>query len=499
MVVILSREANVSPQVHREVERAVNDGDVIIPFRIEDVEPSDHMELFLSTCHWLDAISPPVDQHIHALATRLKSLLESNPSEETNRRARRAVVEAAGHIPEKPVISKNKSWIGAVLIVTAAVVATAGVIFMGRDAPILMSPADNDLIIEPGLEYKWDFESGDRSGIVYHFRQTYSDGEAIAVPLVEPVYGTTPKVAGRIRWEVQASWKEGSKDRKSDWSDARTVIWYPDTLTKIRETGVLNIAIAEEAVRYVDDNNEVTGFELELIRRTLTQYLDEHSDKQLRIVHSKVFAWNELFWKSLAGSRYDIMVGGITISEQRRKDWNVEFTKPLYSYPQSFVFLKILEDPICLDAAESGIRCRIGVKSGTTNEELAERLANDFPGVEVRPYKETYVYDTLARDLIDRNLDLALMDRPYALELRSLQHKDQLEHIDVDDTVIKNAPPEEEIGIGTKVFDQELRAVLNSGIPIFGQEIEIMISNLERNVGDGPSRNPTEESLETKP
>jgi ABC-type amino acid transport substrate-binding protein len=499
MVVILSREANVSPQVHREVERAVNDGDVIIPFRIEDVKPSDHMELFLSTCHWLDAISPPVDQHIHALATRLKSLLDSNPSESMNRQARQAVVEAAGHIPEEPVASKRKPWIRAVLIATAAAVAIVGLIFMGRDAPILVSPADNELIIEPGLKYKWDFESGNRSGIVYHLRQTYSDGEAITVPLVEPVYSTTPKVAGLVRWEVQATWKEGNKERISDWSDSGTVIWYPDTLTKIRETGVLNIAIAEEAVRYVDENNEVTGFELELIRRTLTQYLDDHSDKRLRIVHSEVFAWNEQFWKSLAGSKYDIMVGGITISDQRRKDWNIEFTKPLFSYPQSFVFLSISDDPICLDAAEHGIRCRIGVKSGTTNQELAERLADDFPGVEVRPYKETYVYDTLARDLIDRELDLALMDRPYALELRGLQHQDQLEHVDVDDNVIRNAPPEEKIGIGTKVFDEELRAVLNNGIPIFRQEIEIMISSLERNLGEEPPRNPNGEELETKP
>jgi TIR domain-containing protein len=40
MVLIFSQHANVSPQIKREVERAVNKGLPIIPVRIEDAVPS---------------------------------------------------------------------------------------------------------------------------------------------------------------------------------------------------------------------------------------------------------------------------------------------------------------------------------------------------------------------------------------------------------------------------------------------------------------------------
>ena len=40
MVLIFSQSVNASPQIKREVERAVNKGVYIIPFRIEDIPPA---------------------------------------------------------------------------------------------------------------------------------------------------------------------------------------------------------------------------------------------------------------------------------------------------------------------------------------------------------------------------------------------------------------------------------------------------------------------------
>ena len=75
VVLIFSAHANDSPQVRREVERAVSKGKIVVPFRIEDVLPSNAMEYFVSTCHWLDAISPPVQTHIDHLAKTIDLLL----------------------------------------------------------------------------------------------------------------------------------------------------------------------------------------------------------------------------------------------------------------------------------------------------------------------------------------------------------------------------------------------------------------------------------------
>jgi hypothetical protein len=67
MVIILSGHSNRSSQVVREVERAVANNVIIIPFRIENIDPTGAMAYFLSTEHWLDAITPPLDKHIQKL------------------------------------------------------------------------------------------------------------------------------------------------------------------------------------------------------------------------------------------------------------------------------------------------------------------------------------------------------------------------------------------------------------------------------------------------
>jgi hypothetical protein len=76
MVLIFSRLANDSPHVRREVERAVHQRIPIVPMRIENVPPTRAMEYLISTTHWMDAISPPLADHLNKLAAVLKSLLQ---------------------------------------------------------------------------------------------------------------------------------------------------------------------------------------------------------------------------------------------------------------------------------------------------------------------------------------------------------------------------------------------------------------------------------------
>jgi hypothetical protein len=86
-VLVFSSSSNKSNQTMREVERAVSKGIPIIPLRIENVEPSGSMEYLLSTRHWLDAMTPPLEQHLQKLADTIQFLLankekhsDSNPT-----------------------------------------------------------------------------------------------------------------------------------------------------------------------------------------------------------------------------------------------------------------------------------------------------------------------------------------------------------------------------------------------------------------------------------
>ena len=78
MVLVFSAHCNASPQVRREVERAVHRQIPILPFRIEDVLPARSLEYFLSTPHWLDAFPPPREPHYARLSAHISSLLSSS-------------------------------------------------------------------------------------------------------------------------------------------------------------------------------------------------------------------------------------------------------------------------------------------------------------------------------------------------------------------------------------------------------------------------------------
>jgi TIR domain-containing protein len=79
MVLVFSANSNQSPQVRREVERAVHKQLVILPFRIEDVAPSKSLELFLSAQHWLDAFPPPREPYYARLCAQLEARRSATP------------------------------------------------------------------------------------------------------------------------------------------------------------------------------------------------------------------------------------------------------------------------------------------------------------------------------------------------------------------------------------------------------------------------------------
>jgi hypothetical protein len=75
MILIFSASSNDSPQVRREVERAVHKNVNILPFRIDRVAPSKSLEYFLSSQHWMDAFPPPRETHYVRLCAYLKNHL----------------------------------------------------------------------------------------------------------------------------------------------------------------------------------------------------------------------------------------------------------------------------------------------------------------------------------------------------------------------------------------------------------------------------------------
>jgi WD40 repeat protein len=81
-VILFSAHANKSPHVANETALAMNTSCDLLPFRIEDVQPSGSMEYYLSRVHWLDALTPPLEEHVDRLAKTIRQLLVLDESGE---------------------------------------------------------------------------------------------------------------------------------------------------------------------------------------------------------------------------------------------------------------------------------------------------------------------------------------------------------------------------------------------------------------------------------
>ena len=75
MVLIFTNSANSSNHVKRELELAVTNDITIQPIRTEDVEPTAELKYYLSSMHWLDALTLPLEDHLSKLAKLVSQLL----------------------------------------------------------------------------------------------------------------------------------------------------------------------------------------------------------------------------------------------------------------------------------------------------------------------------------------------------------------------------------------------------------------------------------------
>jgi hypothetical protein len=122
-VLVFSDSSNHSPHVRREIERSVSHGIPILPFRVEDVVPSPSLEYFISDAHWLDAMTPPLEQHLGHLAETVRLLLDRQPGARppTPSQAEPPAVEPEP-APE-PARSRRMLWfaLGAAVLLVAVV------------------------------------------------------------------------------------------------------------------------------------------------------------------------------------------------------------------------------------------------------------------------------------------------------------------------------------------------------------------------------------------
>lgn len=144
MVLVLSANANASPHIPKEVERAVSNGVAIIPLRVENVTPAKSLDYFISSVHWLDAVAPPLESHLDSLAATILTMLPERPQGDEKRAPVAGASTPSSTVPS--AAPPKPAWLWPAVAVTIIVLAGAAWFFSNRatdsGGSTALSPAD---------------------------------------------------------------------------------------------------------------------------------------------------------------------------------------------------------------------------------------------------------------------------------------------------------------------------------------------------------------------
>jgi polar amino acid transport system substrate-binding protein len=160
------------------------------------------------------------------------------------------------------------------------------------------------------------------------------------------------------------------------------------------ETPLIRVAVegAYPPFNYVDQNNELQGFEVDLLKALC----DAMRARCTPVLHE----WDGII-RGLLNHEYDAIMSSLEINERRQK--RIAFTQPYYRVPVAFLGAKDSSLKAVTPDALAGLRI------GTTDRgESAVYLETHYKASEVKLYGKL---EEANLDLLTERLDLVLGDR----------------------------------------------------------------------------------------
>jgi tetratricopeptide (TPR) repeat protein len=163
LVLVFSSSSNNSPHVMREMEAVVSMGIPILPFRIEDIEPSKAIQYYIGSTHWLDALTPPLKKYLNYLADNVELLLRARDIVDNRIPTASAVSpEVAGNTEflQKPprfqnvsefITARKQSIRTAMIVIAALLIIGAGAYALNGRMPSNKADLSQNTVSESGL------------------------------------------------------------------------------------------------------------------------------------------------------------------------------------------------------------------------------------------------------------------------------------------------------------------------------------------------------------
>lgn len=156
VILVFSGHSNQSKRVRDEIYYVISEEKIILPFRIENLDPTGSMRLHLSSRHWLDAYQPSWQAHINRLVGSAADSLGRELVLPAAQEAAPPPVAGAGQLPSQAVtgagpvpaqptpVAKQGGrriwvWIAAGLGLLLILALAGGGVLLAQDGPTLLA------------------------------------------------------------------------------------------------------------------------------------------------------------------------------------------------------------------------------------------------------------------------------------------------------------------------------------------------------------------------
>lgn len=192
---------------------------------------------------------------------------------------------------------------------------------------------------------------------------------------------------------------------------------------------------------YVDDNQNIIGFDIDLIKSILID--------QGYTVEVQDISFDSLI-ASLQSGKIDVIAAGMTITDER--DEQLDFSDPYFEADQSILVNS--DTDIVITNSDDLINLTIGAQTGTTGAYWIETNLIDEGLMDENLLKQYETYTLAILDLINKNLDAIILDKPVALFFEE----------DADFIVTFTIVTEEYYGFGVEEDNSDLLNDINEGL-----------------------------------
>ncbi len=191
---------------------------------------------------------------------------------------------------------------------------------------------------------------------------------------------------------------------------------------------------------FPDKDKKIVGFDVDMV------------DEICKLANCKykfITTYIDTIFTKLAAGEFDLVVSGVTITEERKK--TVDFSDSYLKYGEVIL---VRADETKIQGKDDIKNVMVGVQTGTSNEETAKKLvANEKTNL-----KRYQTFDLAVAALINKDVDAVVIDSPAADGFMA-QNRGKLKKAGQPFT-------SDDLGIAVKKGDKQLLDAFNAGLKV---------------------------------